>query len=233
MPRTTRALDQEWRHDYAHSTDGIRALEKWAATEPALQGIADLDELLEARTDPDRADDILAALARHAPGDPVAARTLLQAMLPGLVALALRTFRRDRGAFEEIVGLAWLRICHYPPTRCGSVAGNVMLDVRKDYVAQRKAAAPELEVLRADPASGESAPSAEEVALAASIFEDLVDATQRGVIDARDLDVVVRTRTGQATLREVGADYGTTGRYAKCIRWRAERRLRDHLPPAA
>lgn len=233
MARTTRALDREWQDDYAHSTEGITALRRWEVTEPALRGLDDLDHLLEARTDPQRAQHILGALARHAPCDVVAARTLLQAMLPGLVVLALRTLRRDRAAFEDVVALAWLRICNYPPTRCGSVAGNVMLDVRKDYLAQRKAAAPEFEVLRSDPASSESAPSAEDVALATTIFEDLVDAAERGVIDARDLDVVVRTRTGQATLHEVGADHGTTGRYAKCIRWRAERRLRDHLPPAA
>jgi hypothetical protein len=233
MARTTRALDQEWLHDYAHSDRGITALRRWAKTEPPLQNLDDLDGLLEARTDPDQAQQILAALARHAPCDQVAARTLLQAMLPGLVVLAMRTFRQDRQAFEHVVALAWLRICNYPPTRAGSVAGNVILDVRKDYVAQRKAAAPELEVLRADPASSESAPSAEDTVLANMIFDELADAAERGVIDARDLDVVIRTRIGQATLHEVGADHGTTGRYAKCIRWRAEQRLRDHLPPAA
>lgn len=233
MAKTTRALDQEWQNDYAHTADGAAALRRWAATEPALRGLDDLEDLLEARTDPERAYDILAAVARHAPHDPIAARTLLQALLPGLVALALRTFRRHRRAFEDIVALAWIRICNYPATRTGSVAGNVILDVRKDYLAERRAAAPDLEILAANPTRTVSAPSAEEMALTTTIFDDLAEAARCGVIDARDLDVVLRTRTGAATLKEVGADHETTGEYAKCIRWRAERRLRDHFPEAA
>lgn len=233
MAKTTRALDREWRDDYAHSPRGIAALARWQQTEPDLHGLVDLEDVLEARKDPDDAYEILAALARHAPVDQVAARTLLQALLPGLVVLALETFKRDRRAFEDIVALAWLRICSYPATRVGSVAGNVILDVRKDYIAERRAAAPTEEVLSPEPTDGISSPPAEEVAMTASIVDDLAGAVARGLVTERALDVLVRTRTGLATLDEVAADHDTTSRYAQCIRWRAEQKLRRHLSPAA
>lgn len=233
MAKTTRALDREWRDDYATSEHGVAALERWQQTEPALDGLRSLDEILEARKDPEHAYEILAALARYSPHDEIAARTLLQALLPGLVALAFRTFKRERRAFEDIVALAWLRIRCYPTTRNGSVAGNVILDVRKDYVAERMAEAPDEEVLSPKPFDGVSAPAAEEEALAAVIMDELHGALARGVVTERALDVLVRTRTGAATLEEVAVDHGTTPRYAQCIRWRAERRLREHLADAA
>lgn len=233
MSRTTDALNQEWRDDYAHSPRGTRALRRWAATEPALRGLEDLDHLLEARTDVERAGEILAAVARHASRDVIAARTLLQALKPGLLTMALRTFSHERGALEEVVALAWLRVRNYPPDRAGSVAGNVLLDVRKDYLAQRRAAAPEPEVLEADPHPHAASRSAEDVALEAAILDDLAAAADRGGVERRDLDVVLRTRLDLATLGEVGADYGISGRYAKCLRWRTERKLRAFLPHAA
>lgn len=233
MAKTTRRLDREWKDHYAHSKEGTTALRRWQRTEPALRGIEDLDALLEARRDPARAYDILAPLGRRAPYDLIAARTLFQALLPGLVALGLHTFKREKGAFEEIVGLAWIRIRTYPRSRTGSVAGNVVLDVRKDYIAARAAAAPQEELLSATPTRGFSSPPAEETALTSRIYEELAEAFAAGVVDERDLDVLVRTRTGMATLEEVAADHETTPRYAQCVRWRAEQRLRHHLEPAA
>ena len=233
MARTTRALDREWHNEYAHSDAGAAALRRWALTEPALRGLNDLDAVLDARRNPERAGVILAALARHAPRDGLAARTLFQALLPGLVELGLRVFRRDRRAFESVVAFAWIRICEYPVTRNGSVAGNVLLDVRKDYLRARRDAAPVEEILMASPTATVSAPSAEDLVLEASIFQDLADAAACGVISHRALDVLVRTRTGVATLEEVAEDHDTNSRYAQCIRWRAERKLRDHLPSAA
>ena len=79
---------------------------------------------------------------RHPPG-PGRARLrrrpgrlgLLEALLPGLVRLAGITGYDDPAAIEEIVSLAWERIRTYPPGHWGSVAANVLLDVRKRYRA--------------------------------------------------------------------------------------------------
>ena len=96
--------------------------------------MADLDELLEMRRNPTVAPRILSALARLARGDDVAARTLLQALVPGLVTLAASVGGDDPTALDEIVSLAWERIRTYPVSRPGSVAGNVLLDVRRGYL---------------------------------------------------------------------------------------------------
>jgi hypothetical protein len=83
---------------------------------PPLRGAVDL-VLLERRRNPDLAPGILAALAALAPGSGLAARTLLQARLPGLVRLAATAGRGDPGAVDEMLGLAWERIRTYPASR--------------------------------------------------------------------------------------------------------------------
>jgi hypothetical protein len=85
MQRTTEALDHEWRTAHEHSTGGAAALARWRKREPALYGLADLGEVLACRQDSERGAAVLAALARLAPTEDLAARTLLQALLPGLV----------------------------------------------------------------------------------------------------------------------------------------------------
>lgn len=139
-------LDREW-VELARSSRGRRALTRWAQRHPALQGIGDLDALLEARRDPTRAPALLAALAVLAPDDQLAARTLLQALVPGLIRLARSTGNDDPAALVELVSIAWERIRTYPQTRNGSVAANVLLDTRKRYRQHRLIANPRMEDL--------------------------------------------------------------------------------------
>ena len=122
MTKTTAALDQEWARTYGCSRSGREALRRWALAHPAIAGFRDLDDVLEGRRDPDAAQAILLALARLAPDDEIAARTLLQALLPGLVRMALTGFRDDPDAFEDMTALAWERIRTYPQQRLGSVS---------------------------------------------------------------------------------------------------------------
>jgi hypothetical protein len=117
-------------------------LEQWSIAHPALRGMADLDALLERRRDDQAAPAILRALAVLAPGDALAARTVLQALLPGLVRLAGMVGYDEPAAIE--VSLAWERIRTYPARRRGSVAANVLFDVRKRYRAHRLIEAPRL-----------------------------------------------------------------------------------------
>lgn len=233
MVHTTAALDREWERDYAHSSLGQEALARWAATEPELDGLFDLDCVLLARRQEGRSDAILSALGRLASSDPVAARTLYQAMLPGLVKMALRRFGDHRGAVEEITAIAWVRIASYPPDRPGPVAGNVMLDVSKRYLQARAIAAPKEEVLSDRVALDGNASSAEDAVMESSIVLDLERAFRRGVITDRALDIIVQTRLHDVSLDEVGAAHGTTGDYAQCVRWRAEKVLRRRLRHAA
>jgi hypothetical protein len=105
-----------------------RALRQRSIAHPVLRGLPDLDGLLERRRDDHAASAILRALAVLAPGDDLAARTLLQALLPGLVRLAGIAGYDDPAAIEELVSPAWERIHTYPagrrwpPTCCSTCA---------------------------------------------------------------------------------------------------------------
>jgi hypothetical protein len=228
MQRTTEALDHEWRTAHEHSTGGAAALARWGEREPALYGLADLGEVLACRQDSERGAAVLAALARLAPTEDLAARTLLQALLPGLVHMALRRFADDPDALEEVTAIAWDRIRTYPPGRPGAVAANVIVDVRKRYQAQRAATVEQL------PASSfEPAPSAEDVALGRLTVEELLAAARAGIINGNALTLILRTRLDDVPIRQVAAERNEDEHALTCVRWRAERRLRQRLAAVA
>lgn len=246
------SLDAEWRRIARHPVSR-RAVKRWAATQPALRGIAHLDELLERRRDPAAAPAILAALAALSPRDELAARTLLQAVLPGLVKLGSSSSvgYDDPRAVDHMVALAWERIRTYPPGRPGPVAGNVLLDVRKRYQDERGGPVirrhrgldrPRLTYLPADPGGVELmagrdgqhlgwwAPSAEDEAVARLSFEEMVAAV-RPTVSELDFRALVRTQLAGLSLKEVAAEEGTALHTVKQRRWRALQQLRQ-LPVA-
>lgn len=155
------SLEEEWRR-LVGSGGGRRALERWRTAAPELAEIASLDELVAAvragaPTDTGHA----RALAWLAEGDEVAARTLLQAVLPSLVCLVRRSGRCDPDAAGSVVGLAWIRIRTYPRHRPGDVAANLYWDIRKQYLRSR--GEPTEQFCGDDPSL--TAPSAEALAL--------------------------------------------------------------------
>jgi hypothetical protein len=228
MEPILQVLDAQW-PTVATSPEGRRALIRWAREHDALAGMHDLQDVLDCRRDPDLADDVHRLLARQASDDPLAARTLLQILLPGLVRLVGTVGRDDPDAPDELVALAWERICTYPASRRGSVAANVVLDVRKRYVKLR----------RGD--SSVPIPLAREIACAASLPEDqviatmqleeILDARRRGIVSPVAFDAIIRTRIGGESLAAVAADGGFTTAVMCQRRWRAEQRLRS-LPLA-
>jgi hypothetical protein len=192
MSHTLMSLDAEWRRP-VRTSRARRALERWSIAHPGLRGLADLDGLFERRRDEGAAPAVLRALAVLAPGDDLAARTLLQALLPGLVRLAGMVGYDDPAAIEEMVSLAWERIRTYPAGRRGSVAANVLFDVRKRYRAHRRIDAPrspDTAEIQVTPTSR----SPEDEALARVRFEQLI-AAQRDERVLRDgaFGLVLRT----------------------------------------
>jgi hypothetical protein len=165
-----------------------------------------------------------------APTDELAARTLLQMLLPGLVRLKATVGRTDPDATHEFVTLAWERIRTYPTSRQGSVAANVVLDVRKNYVKGRLAAS-EVAV-GAVPELASTDPSPEEHMLGVAVLDDLVCATRDGVLTADVLATILRTRLGRESLADIAAEQQVDTQLVSQRRWRAERRLAD-LPIAA
>lgn len=227
---TLSRLDDEWNR-IDRSPASAAALRRWSLREPDLRPSETLGSLLLRRKhQPETARGILAALARLAPSDELAARTLLQAMLPGLVRLATSALADDPLALDEVVALAWERIRTYPRTRAGSVAANVIWDVRKRYREHRS-----VEVPGASPVEVEAArpaPSAEEVVLETCAVDDVLAAMRAGSIGEEALALIVRTRLEEVPLEVVAAEQRFTARRANCIRWRAERRLRPLLAEA-
>ncbi|QYG94409.1 hypothetical protein HC251_19520 [Iamia sp. SCSIO 61187] len=225
MARIAQDLDREWDR-IATGPAARRALIRWANTHEALAGLVDLDDVLAARRHVGRADPILRALVTMAADDDLAARTLLQALLPGLVHLARMTGNDDHNAVEELISLAWERIRTYPVGREGSVAGNVLLDVKKRYRAHRRIEAPgEWAEMVTDPPSSSWTP--EDEVISHSIFDQLRDAELEGHVMPRAAAMIVRTRVHGETLVELAREQGTTAAAIGQRRWRAERRLRE------
>ena len=86
---------------------------------------------------PDFAEEVLSSLVRLAQdGDQLAARTVLQAMLPKLVRMSRTGRARARhDAFDDLVAAMATSIRTHPQHRASSTAGNLALDSLKD--AQR------------------------------------------------------------------------------------------------
>jgi hypothetical protein len=218
------ALDREWAQ-LVSSRDGTLALAEWKGRWAVFAGCRDLDDVLEQRRDPAAAQALLRPLALMAPSDAVAARTLLQALLPGLLALASSAGRDDPRALEELVALAWERIRTYPAHREGSVAGNVLLDVRKRYRRHRTIEAPT--ALPHEPWREPSVDQPDSLDAATAVGGLLSVAVQRGVIDRDELEVIVRSRMYDIPLAEVAVERGVSARRLGQQRWRAEERLRQ------
>lgn len=225
MNRTLAELDREWADlDRSPATTG--ALARWAQEEPALAGLGSLTVVLEQRRS-SREAEVMAALARLAPADELAARTLLQALVPGLLKMATTRCADDPLAFDEFVSLAWERIRTYPSMRPGSVAANVIWDVRKRYREHRDIDDPAS--LGLEPSPIDTAPSPEEILLGSSAIHEVVAAHREGVIGRVALTLILRTRVDDVPLEVAAAEQHSTARQANCIRWRAERRLRPVL----
>lgn len=125
-------LDADWRI-IAGGRAAQDALRRWAP-DPVLGSAVCLDDLL-ARTargaDPTDADALLRALLGRAQSDEVAARTVLQALVPGLVNVARRVGARESPDLQaEVVAVAWTLIrCGRWDERRGSIASHLLLDV--------------------------------------------------------------------------------------------------------
>jgi hypothetical protein len=229
MTQILDALDEEWSAT-ARSPGSRRALMRWSNAHPEFLGLEDLDGVLARRREPGRAGAILAALARMAPSDTLAARTLLQIMLPGLICLAGRTAADDPVAIDEMISLAWERIRTYPTHRTSSVAGNILLDVRKQYRRHRRFEAPrDLVELTVEPVDDTATP--EDAALARLTLDQLRAAQRDGVVSADALATIIRTRVVGERISDLAAEQNVSCERLWHRRWRAEARLRE-LPLA-
>jgi hypothetical protein len=127
------SLDREWQQ-LARGVVPAR-LRLWAEREPALAPFVDparLVEFVRGSASSAMKDELLRPLVRLAVDDPLAARVVLQVLLPGLKRIAGRALHdlseRDE-LWELLLAHAWERIRRYPlARRPRHIAANVLLD---------------------------------------------------------------------------------------------------------
>ena len=118
----------------------LRQVNAWGL--PGLP-IGHLDELLirsglDGRSDDDDSDHYLALIQQRAGTDELAARVMLQRLMPAMLSIATKrapiTDNGTIGAFEAVVSAAWVVIRRYPiDRRPVHVAGNLVRDI--EYAA--------------------------------------------------------------------------------------------------
>jgi len=131
-----RQLDREWE---GIGTGGRRAIRLWAVGDPGVAGFATIDDLIvkvNERGHPDESDALLLALLRSAATDDLAARTVLQAMMPAVKNLTAKFSTCGAWCAEEtaavVVAAMWERIRTYPvDRRPRKVSANLTLDTRE------------------------------------------------------------------------------------------------------
>jgi len=150
-------------------------------------------------------------------------------MMPGLVCLAAHVGNDDEAAIDEVISLAWERICTYPSHRAGSVAANILLDVRKRYRQHRVIDDPNSIELSEDTIDGSV--SVEDEVLGHLLIGELHQGQLDGLMSREVLATIIRTRLFDEPLSELAAEQNLTPQRLCHRRWRAEVRLRD-LPLA-
>lgn len=212
-------LDEEWRRTLAHDrTVGRRLPELLELT--GGRTLAEADSWI-ARAEPGDADRALQLLAARAvEGDDLAARVLMQRLLPGARRLARRWWAiRDVDERAAItVTAVWSRIRCYPIARRPQrIAANILFDAANDL--RRTVAAdwrfPECTGLRLDDeqAHPDGLHAAEE------LLEVVSDAVAAGVVSADDARLIVATRVRGDTLRAASADPVAL----RTLQWRRKR----------
>lgn len=200
------ALEHEWPH-LGRTSAARSAVRRWADDAPALQQFADaiaLVDFVQRRGQPAASDEVLASVVPHAGVDELAARTILQAVLPGLRAVAAsEAWRADRDEIDAAVAAeAWTRIRTYPvAARPDRIAANVVLDVRKQV---RRSHQPRTREVAAEVVALESRAADEYVAPAdEELMSLLVCSVLRGVLTPAEATLIATTTIGGVALGQL------------------------------
>jgi DNA-directed RNA polymerase specialized sigma24 family protein len=224
-------LDEEWARITRSPAAGER-LAEWTESSPVLAGLGDLDAVVQhanRRGQAHESDRILFALAQRAGADDLAARTLLQAVMPGMRWLARRYHHVASAAGEDppslVIALTYERIRTYPFGRRPSrIAANVLFDTRQRLqrgVGRPGPAIVALESLPFEPADVDE--SSDESC------ELLDHAVAQRVIAADDAELIAMTRLGDLPVAELAADLGCPAQTLRRRRRRAEMRIAASL----
>ena len=223
-------LCQEWA-SLAQSPTSTRALAQWGSDDPALGQFTTMAELvtfMERRGSPAASDIVLAALARRAPDDQLAARALLQLLLPALCGLARR--HRWIGEVDEraqaVVAIAYERIRTYPfERRPRRIAANVVWDTTQRLLAERDRHRREPPLAGTD-GPGECAAPAPDESATDELLELLSWAHQRGHLSPQAVRLIALTRVADVAPAQLVPEFGSDPSNVRRRRNRAEWQLR-------
>ncbi|MGH9213473.1 MAG: hypothetical protein ACRD2C_22790 [Acidimicrobiales bacterium] len=229
-------LDHEWRRLRADRVVA-RALADVRAAAGGAATMAEVEAFVR-QASPPEADQVLLALVRRAVvGDALAARVLLQLLLPGTRALARRWWAIGDAEEREAAAVAavYHRIRSYPiERRPGRVAANVLMDAAREL---RQCISRVITV----PVTGASTPLDREPGSsfagaerstaspvpnpAVELAEVLRDAMHAGVVDPDDAALIARSRIGGERVADIAAHRGQRPRTLWDRRQRAEQAL--------
>jgi hypothetical protein len=220
-------LDDEWRRLRA-DRGARRRLQDVCDAAGGAVSLGDVERFVRA-AHPADADRVLLALVRRAvAGDDLAARVLLQLLLPGTRALARRWWAlgdADERAAAAVTAV-YHRIRHYPiERRPGRVAANVLLDAAHEL---RRAVPKLLATPSADPAAQAALldrartvhRSVEHPAV--ELTEVLADAVAAGIVGRDDAELIARSRIGGQRVADIAQHRGLRPRTLWDRRQRAE-----------
>jgi hypothetical protein len=126
-------LDREWGH-LCRRPAVLDRVRSWHITARQFRSLDELLGLAGFKVAPSaEADEVLRRLVEIASREPLAARIVLQRLLPGLLAIVRREQQRDRSvdAFDVLAGEAWLAIVTYrADLRRTDVAARLLNDAR-------------------------------------------------------------------------------------------------------
>jgi hypothetical protein len=200
---------------------------RWGELDPALAGFPSPQRLLRhlrSRHDVHPSKDaVLAALVRQAGTDPVAARLVMQALLPGLKGLAgrllLEADERDE-VWSALLAHCWERIRRYPLERRPSrIAANTLLDTLQKTTRELKRQRRYRDQLTDAPERTADTRTDRDVE---RVLARAVAAT---AISAEEAELILRSRIDRVDLRAIAAEAGVAYNTLVVRRLRAERRL--------
>jgi hypothetical protein len=234
LPRLFRLLEDDWSHA-GRGCDATAALARWTERHPVLDGFANPAAVVDRCHSRDgRASALVAAVLTEASGDPWAARTVLQAVLPGIAAVARRASGYIGGqrpvwqsgdelhqdviliAFERIQALAGTA----SPYPCRAVVDGTWQRVRHHAASVRQALAKQVDIDAGAAAVASADRSGlEELGLA------VIEAVNAGTLGALDAGLVYSCHVAGYGVAELAP---TTGWTARSL-WRRRRRAEELL----
>jgi hypothetical protein len=214
-------LDGEWRRTAADLT-AARALPDVCRAAGGARTLGDVERYVRA-AGPAEADHVLVVLvARAVEGDELAARVLLQLLLPGARRLA-RTWWALGDADERAaaaVAATYDRIRGYPlARRPRRIAANILMDAASDLRrAARAAQGPGSSWDATDVLHGLAPVPTTHPAL--ELADALADAVGQGLVSPDDAELIAVSRIGGTSLREVARRRGAK---LRTLQWRRQR----------